>query len=50
MQTLVDGVELFCGLTGHKIKTKEPHALILCWLGDETAPGTDWVDVMLKSE
>ena len=34
MQTLVDGVELFCGLTGHEIKTKKSHALILCWLDD----------------
>ena len=36
LQTLLDAVELFCGCTGHEIKTKKSHVLILMWLLDET--------------
>ncbi len=36
LQTLLDAVELFCGCTGHEIKTKKSHVLLLMWLSDET--------------
>ena len=32
MQHLIDSVELFCGCTGHEIKTKKSHILILEWI------------------
>ena len=36
LQTLLNAVELFCGCTGHEIKTKKSHVLLLMWLSDMT--------------
>ena len=42
LQGLLDGVELFCGCTGHEIKTKKSHVLILMWLVDTTGGAVEW--------
>jgi hypothetical protein len=42
LQGLLDGVELFCGCTGHEMKTNKSHVLILMWLVDTTGGAVEW--------
>ena len=46
MQHLIDSVELFCGCTGHEIKTKKSHILILEWIMGETNEAIEWTKVL----
>ena len=46
MQRLIDSVELFCGCTGHEIKTKKSHILILEWIMDSHGEAIEWTKAM----